>query len=302
MTLHHFDIDDAREHGVVAAVLIQNLRFWIVHNRANRTHEFNGRTWTFNSAKAFVELFPYLSEDQIQRQMKKLADTGVLLRRADPEEPWNRTTWYAFVDEEKYLPPLSKPQPAPFRRSAECRPQNCGVGAAKLRNLSTDVNTDVNADEREAPTRLCSDWKLPEAWIQIAGEIRGQWPREFVLEVADGFRDHWVGIGGARTDWEIQWRKWVRNERRSPVVDVGGADDAGSWWLSPSGADRRGGELKMPRKQTETHLQYVARLARESGKGPWVAYVLRESERLGPEYLLSAQQFLVAVAPVEYAQ
>ncbi|WP_175691832.1 hypothetical protein [Burkholderia anthina] len=64
MTTHSFAIADAEQHGLPAAVLLYNLRFWIGHNRANERHQRDGRTWTFNSAKAFAELFPYLSEDQ----------------------------------------------------------------------------------------------------------------------------------------------------------------------------------------------------------------------------------------------
>lgn len=109
MTSHSFDIDDAKEHGLTAAVLLQNLRFWIQHNKANGTHEHGGRTWTYNSAKAFAELFPYLSAPQIKRTLRKLVDDGVLLSRTLSENSWDRVNWYAFAEEDSMLKMPAKP-------------------------------------------------------------------------------------------------------------------------------------------------------------------------------------------------
>ncbi|WP_114810823.1 hypothetical protein [Paraburkholderia kururiensis] len=174
MTVHHFDIEDAGQHGLVGAILLYNLRFWILHNRANDRHLHAGRTWTFNSAKAFAALFPYLSEDQIQRALKKLVESGVLMRRVGTEDRWDRTNWYAFVDEGKYLAGSREPVAADSaklrnasRDIAASIPQDRAVDPAESRNLCTDVNADKKrrSASHEAPTR--PDWFVEE---QTAGD------------------------------------------------------------------------------------------------------------------------------------
>lgn len=95
---HSFDVAVAVKHGVHAAVLLQTISFWVLKNKANNTHLHDGRHWTYNSAKAFVELFPYLSADQIQRALKKLEDAGVLVTGCFNTSPYDRTRWYSTAE------------------------------------------------------------------------------------------------------------------------------------------------------------------------------------------------------------
>ena len=63
---HSFDVELAKEYGILEAILIQNIYFWIEKNKANKKHFYDGRYWTYNSKKAFSEMFPYASERQIK--------------------------------------------------------------------------------------------------------------------------------------------------------------------------------------------------------------------------------------------
>ena len=95
---HSFDVDIACLHGVDAAILIENFRFWIAKNKANNRHFYDGRWWTYNSVKAFSELFPYWSGPQVRRIIEKLQDAGVLVSGSYNQNPWDKTKWYAFGD------------------------------------------------------------------------------------------------------------------------------------------------------------------------------------------------------------
>ena len=55
---HSFDIAHAKEYGLPEGILINNFQFWIAKNRANGRHQHEGRTWTYNTAKALAELLP----------------------------------------------------------------------------------------------------------------------------------------------------------------------------------------------------------------------------------------------------
>lgn len=96
---HSFDIDTAIQYGVYEAIFIENLRFWVLKNKANNRHFYNGRYWTYNSAKAFAALFPYWSKQQIERIISKLKQEGVLDVGHFSPNTYDRTNWYTLSEE-----------------------------------------------------------------------------------------------------------------------------------------------------------------------------------------------------------
>lgn len=96
---HSFNVDIAIKYGLEQAVFIHNLYFWIKKNVANKTNLFDGRYWTYNSAKAYSELFPYMSESKIYRVIKNLVDEGFILKGNYNENKYIQTAWYAFSDD-----------------------------------------------------------------------------------------------------------------------------------------------------------------------------------------------------------
>ena len=98
MSYHMFNIKVAKKLGIVEAVLLHNIQFWIDKNRVNEKHFYKGRYWTYNSAKAFSELFEYLSDRQISRALKQLVDDGWLIKDNFNTNPFDRTNWYALTD------------------------------------------------------------------------------------------------------------------------------------------------------------------------------------------------------------
>lgn len=95
---HSFNTAIAKECGMAAAVLFENIRYWIRKNAANNKHFYDGRYWTYNSNKAFAEQFDYLSPDQIYRAIAKLEAKGLLLGGNYNASPYDRTKWYALSD------------------------------------------------------------------------------------------------------------------------------------------------------------------------------------------------------------
>jgi hypothetical protein len=100
---HSFDIEFAQVHGVAAAILYRHMQFWISKNRANRTNYHDGRTWTFNSIKAYKEQFPNLTEWEIRKALNHLLSRKIILKGNYNKRGADRTTWYAFIDEETAL-------------------------------------------------------------------------------------------------------------------------------------------------------------------------------------------------------
>jgi len=92
--MHSFDPQIAARVGVNAAVLYQNIVWWCAKNAANRRNEHEGKFWTYNSVKAWAELFPYLTGSQIRLALKKLENEGLILSGTFNEVGYDRTKWY----------------------------------------------------------------------------------------------------------------------------------------------------------------------------------------------------------------
>lgn len=101
--MHYFDIKVAEKYGVNCAILLQNIWHWVRKNEANGKHFHDGHFWTYNSTKAFSDLFPYLSQRQIEFALKKLKDEGIILAGNYNEMKYDRTLWYAITEKGKCI-------------------------------------------------------------------------------------------------------------------------------------------------------------------------------------------------------
>ena len=72
----HFDSNVASKVGVDGAIMLNNLQFWIVKNKANKKHFYDNNYWTYNSIDAFTEIFPFWSRRQIERILNNLKKDG----------------------------------------------------------------------------------------------------------------------------------------------------------------------------------------------------------------------------------
>lgn len=100
---HSFDIDIAKEYGILEAILLNNLWFWIEKNRANGTNYFDDNYWTYNSTRAFNELFPYASQRKIQTALAHLKDEEIIITGNYNKSAYDRTLWYAFTKKGKSI-------------------------------------------------------------------------------------------------------------------------------------------------------------------------------------------------------
>ncbi len=99
---HHFKVEEAIKWGVEKAIILNNLRFWLEKNRANRTnvHEYVGKNhyWTYNSGAAFSRLFPYMKERTIRAYLKELEEESVIISGEFNKNKYDRTKWYSMPE------------------------------------------------------------------------------------------------------------------------------------------------------------------------------------------------------------
>lgn len=100
---HFFEIDLAKELGIHAAILLENIGYWIKQNEANEKNFYDGEYWTYNSRRAYKELFPYMSERQINTAFSKLIDGGYIITGNYNKLAYDRTLWYALTQKGKCI-------------------------------------------------------------------------------------------------------------------------------------------------------------------------------------------------------
>ena len=141
--VHYFDIDVAKRYGVNCAVLLQNIWHWVKKNEANNKHFHDGFYWTYNSSKAFQDLFPYLSQKQIETALKKLRDEEIIKTGNYNAVAYDRTLWYTVTTKGKSIL---------LAGEMEITSQGNGndTEGKPIPNINTDKkNTDINKKERK---------------------------------------------------------------------------------------------------------------------------------------------------------
>ena len=105
---HCFEVEIAKKYGILEAILLNYFRFWIQKNEANDVHFHDGRYWTYNSVKAFCELFPYASKKMIEKAINHLVDEGLLVTGNYNKSAYDRTKWYALTEKGKCISPTGE--------------------------------------------------------------------------------------------------------------------------------------------------------------------------------------------------
>jgi hypothetical protein len=154
---HSFNTENAKKYGIIEAILLENITYWIAKNKASGRHYYNGKWWTYNSAKAFNEIFNYISKASIKRALNHLIDLKVIKRGNFNKISYDRTSWYSIENECQYLKNINinneisihwesefKNEPS----KVEFEPSKVEFEPSKVEFEPTipDINTDINTD------------------------------------------------------------------------------------------------------------------------------------------------------------
>lgn len=186
---HHFNIEIAERYGILEAVLLENLKFWIAKNIANESNYYEGDYWTYNSVKAFQSLFPYASEKQIRNALKHLQEEDLIKTGNFNKSSYDRTLWYAFTEKGKTILQLSnlhlpkrengssqKGEPIPYNKP-NIKPDNTTtkvVEQAPETFGNPDINDVFDEWERVCGFRITSKVKLNRYACQRLLKSRGK--------------------------------------------------------------------------------------------------------------------------------
>jgi hypothetical protein len=199
---HNFDEDVASEYGVSPAVMIAALQRWIRRNRANEKNLHDDRTWTYNSWRGWAELFPFWTADQVRRILEKLIELKILRVGNFNKTGFDRTTWYAFEDEEKWVP---------FGKSAESH-------SAKLPNGNGEKAEPIPPSSTSIPPSSLLPTFLPSLKLPQADPKPMKIPRQTakaikkentVRKITDYYQELFVEEYEAKPTWDGKIMKLV---------------------------------------------------------------------------------------------
>ena len=204
MSVHSFDTDVASMVGVAAAAIAYNIQHWCEKNAANDAHQYEGRSWTYNSVSAFKELYPYLSPKQIRTALDKLESAGLVVSGNFNKQGRDQTKWYSFVPE------------------AVVKSANCPKGQMQLPKKASPFAQkgkplpDRKPDNKPTPNGVVSRAKkfpIPADWFptdeQIQHVVSKGLTREEAIHEADRFRNHFLDQPGTkRPGWHRSYYNW----------------------------------------------------------------------------------------------
>jgi hypothetical protein len=153
---HSFDIDRAVKYGVPQAILLENMLFWLAHNKAFGKNIHEGKVWTFNSVAAYAELFPYWTVDQIRRYFESLEKDGVLIAGNFNKKRYDKTKWHTVADQ-SLIPHWQISQ----RRKSQKDLAELPDGNGELAEPIPDINTYLKPDEKSASGNESQTQQLP---------------------------------------------------------------------------------------------------------------------------------------------
>lgn len=136
---HSFSVEIAEKFGIEKAVILENFYFWIRKNKANKKNIHEGRCYTYNTAEAFAELFPYIKERRIAQLLREMESEDNLLLSGQFFN-YDRTKSYTLTDFALSFFESSNIQKFDNGTSKNCMMEN----QDSVDCLNTDINTDVN--------------------------------------------------------------------------------------------------------------------------------------------------------------
>jgi len=95
---YYFSEIVAKDTGVEEAIMLSNLYFWVQKNEENQHNEMDGKYWTYNTVREFVEQYPFWTSNQIRRILDNLEDKRYIETGSFNKKGYDKTKWYTITD------------------------------------------------------------------------------------------------------------------------------------------------------------------------------------------------------------
>ena len=146
---YSFNTQHAVQYGLDEAVMLHNLLFWLAKNKANGSNIHDGKAWTYNSASAFTQLFPFWKERKIARILVSLEEQGAVESGCYNKAGYDKTKWY------------SSPLLDSLTNSVQSNDQICPIDTPDLSNRLTSYVQPIPNSKQHIENSNTKERSLP---------------------------------------------------------------------------------------------------------------------------------------------
>lgn len=161
---HHFTVEIAEKYGILEAVILNHMHFWVTKNEANEANEHDGHYWTYNSVKALNKLFPYASTKKIRNALKRLESEGLIMTGNYNKSAYDRTMWYTLTEKGKCI--LTKGQMEVTKRENGDTEKGKPIPYNNTDNITDNIVEIIQYLNEAAGTRYKSTSKVTRGVIK----------------------------------------------------------------------------------------------------------------------------------------
>ena len=206
MIMHSFNTEYAKRFGVIEAILIHNFQFWIEHNIDQKYNFYDNRIWTYITLKELAKNFEYLSEKQVRSAIERLVNANVLVKGNYNKLSFDKTIWYAFVNENEFVKPYDSRVFTSAPRGNRVAPEVKAIPDTLNIYSNTDINTIYKAKKEKKEKNVF----VPPTEEEVKAFFQ---ENKYTEEVAIKAFHHYAG-----NDWcdtygnkVINWKSKMRN-------------------------------------------------------------------------------------------
>ena len=214
---HIFNVQIAENYGLEESILLENIHFWIVKNKANNQNYHNGKYWTYNSIKAFGALFPYMSESKIYRALKNLEENGLIEIGDFNTDKYKRPSWYTLTEKALKLyndKDLFQNETSTFQNETSTFQNEISTFQNEISSITDNKQQIINTDKKQQIKETAKRFIIPtlEEIQNYCNERQNKINPEYFLDYYTA-RDWKFNNGGKMKDWKATIRNWERLEK-----------------------------------------------------------------------------------------
>ena len=227
---HSFNVEIATKYGMLEAILLEHLNFWISKNKANEVNFYDGNYWTYNSTKALAQLFPYVSLNTISRALRHLKEEGLILFGNYNKISYDRTTWYAITEKGNSI--LQNDEMDSLKMINGIT-QNDEMDSLKMINgftqidkpipdINTDINTNINISDINPDINIpdINTDINPDDIVTVSNETVCQTDVRLVVEAWNKLQDYGINPVSKISNTSKRCHSLVARIRQYGITEV----------------------------------------------------------------------------------
>lgn len=148
MKLHYFNTTVAKEVGVNAAVIFENLSFWIHQNAKNGRNLKDNKYWTYTTQADLAKQLDYLTVKQVRTAIDKLTQHGYIEIGNYNKMKIDKTHWYSLTEKGVAFSQNGiSERPKGQKGSSKKAKGSSQIGEA-IPIINTDIKPNINLENR----------------------------------------------------------------------------------------------------------------------------------------------------------